>query len=271
LVVQQKVWHDYGGTGPELYERYLVPAMFGPWAVDLVELASPKLGERVLDVACGTGIVSRLAFQRVGSSGKVVGLDLNPGMLAVARSVSSDMNIDWREEDATAMQLADASFDLVLCQQGLQFIPNKPTAVREMRRVLVPGGRLVTSTWTPIRDTPGFALLAEGLKRHISAEAASFMELPFSLGNEEELRRVMAGSGFRGIKIHSVTKQVNFPSPDEFVRRYVAGSPLAGIVGKIRPESKEALLQEMNKVLDHYMNPHGLTFPTKTRFLVANA
>jgi len=270
-VAQQKVWHDYGGTGPELYERYLVPAMFGPWAADLVELASPKMGERVLDVACGTGAVSRLAFRRIGSSGKVVGLDLNPGMLAVARSVSSDTNIDWREGDATAMPLADATFDLVLCQQGLQFFPDKPRAVKEMHRVLVSGGRLITSTWTPIRDTPGFALLAEGLKRHISAEAAAFMELPFSLGNQEELRRVIEGSGFRETKIHSVSKQVNFPSPEEFARRYVAGSPLAGIVGKASSESKEELLKGMNKVLDHYVNAQGLTFLTKTHLVVANA
>ncbi len=268
---QQKVWHDYGGTGPELYESYLVPAIFGPWAADLVELASPQRGERVLDVACGTGIVARLANQRVGPSGKVVGLDLNPGMLAIARSTSSTTNIDWREGNATAMPLEDATFNLVLCQQGLQFFPDKPNSLKEMRRVLVPSGRLALSVWTSMHESPGFALLLEALKRHIGPEAAAFMELPFSLGNQEELHGMITASGFRDINIHVMTKQLNFPSPNEFVRRYVAASPLASVVGKADNKSKEALLQDMNNLLSPYIDAHGLTFPIKTHFVVAHA
>src|SRR5260370_13852749 len=123
---QQSPWSDYGASGPEIYERYMVPSLFGPWAADLVKLAAPIRGERVLDVACGTGIVARLAAQRVGPMGKVVGLDLNPSMLTVARSASAGTeNIEWREGNATAMPLSQQTFDLVLCQQGLQFLPDR--------------------------------------------------------------------------------------------------------------------------------------------------
>jgi ubiquinone/menaquinone biosynthesis C-methylase UbiE len=118
---QPQQWTDYGATGPEIYERHLVPAIFGPWAQDLLAFASPKPGERVLDVACGTGVVARLASQHVGLGGSVVGLDLNPGMLAVARALppASVTPLEWYEGNVSALPFPDAAFDLVLCQQGL--------------------------------------------------------------------------------------------------------------------------------------------------------
>jgi SAM-dependent methyltransferase len=129
---QQMDWTGYGGSAAEIYKRHMVPAIFGPWAEDLVACAAPQPGERVLDVACGTGVVARLVAQRVGPAGQVVGLDLNPGMLTVARALppSQGAMIAWREGNASAIPLADAAFDLVLCQQGLQFFPDRPAALR---------------------------------------------------------------------------------------------------------------------------------------------
>jgi ubiquinone/menaquinone biosynthesis C-methylase UbiE len=139
---QQMDWTAYGGSAAEIYERHMVPAIFGPWAEDLLALATPLPGERVLDVACGTGVVARLVAQRVGPSGTVVGFDLNPGMLTVARSLPppSGARIEWREGNVSAIPLPDATFDLVLCQQGLQFFPDRSAALREMRRVWGPVG-----------------------------------------------------------------------------------------------------------------------------------
>ena len=121
----QSQW-QVAGSAPENYERALVPAVFGPWAPQVIALANPKSGQRVLDVACGTGVVARLAAARVGGSGNVVGLDLNPGMLAVAASIAAkappaSAPITWREASATNMPFTDASFDIVYCQLGLQF------------------------------------------------------------------------------------------------------------------------------------------------------
>src|SRR5215216_4533148 len=152
---QQTQW-QVGGNAAEIYEQHLVPTVFGPWAADLIGAASPQPGERVLDVACGTGVVARLAAECVGAGGKVVGLDLNPGMLAVARSVASPTPIDWREDSAVALPFEAGAFDLVCCQQGLQFFPDRPAALRQMHRVLVPGGRLGLATWRPIQYSPGF-------------------------------------------------------------------------------------------------------------------
>ena len=126
-----------GGPG-EVYERELVPALFGRWASDLVEAAGIREGGRVLDVACGTGAVTRVAATRAGPAGRVVGLDVNPNMLAAARSAVRDRAIEWREGSAHEMPFPDASFDVVLCQQGLQFFPDRAAGLREMCRVLVP-------------------------------------------------------------------------------------------------------------------------------------
>jgi ubiquinone/menaquinone biosynthesis C-methylase UbiE len=135
------------GNAAETYERALVPAVFAAWAPFVVALAGPRPGERVLDVACGTGVVARLAAQRVGRAGKVVGLDLNPGMLAVAASATANepttsASLTWQEASATKMPFPDAAFDIVYCQLGLQFFPDRPAALHEMYRVLAPGGRL---------------------------------------------------------------------------------------------------------------------------------
>ncbi|HLU68463.1 MAG TPA: methyltransferase domain-containing protein, partial [Kofleriaceae bacterium] len=122
---------SYAGSGPENYQRYFVPAIGAPLAAALVDAAGPRPGERVLDVACGTGVVARLVAERVGSSGAVTGLDCNPGMLAVARSLpASGARIEWREGSAEALPLSDGSFDLVTCQMGLQFFSDRALALR---------------------------------------------------------------------------------------------------------------------------------------------
>ena len=128
------------GSPAEIYERHMVPAIFAPWSADLLALVKPQPGERVLDVSCGTGIVARNAASMVGGTGRVVGIDMNASMLEIARS--NDAPVEWREGDALAMPFLDQEFDVVVCQQGLQFFPDRSKALREMHRVLVPNGRL---------------------------------------------------------------------------------------------------------------------------------
>ena len=122
---QQTSFKHFGGSAPENYEQFFVPVIAAPLATDLIDIAALGLGERVLDVACGTGVVARLAAERVGATGTVDGIDLNPGMLAVARSVTPpSMAIEWHESSAEAIPLPDEAFDVVLCQMGLQFVPD---------------------------------------------------------------------------------------------------------------------------------------------------
>ena len=141
----QERW-QVSDSAATLYERYAVGGFFSAFADDLLRRAVLQPGERVLDLACGTGIAARKAAPSVGASGSVTGADLNPGMLAEAqRQVPDALGIVWRECDAAALPFADASFDVVLCQQGMQFMPDKPATAAEIRRVLAPGGRVVAS------------------------------------------------------------------------------------------------------------------------------
>jgi len=270
---QQMDWTAYGGSAAELYERHMVPAIFGPWAEDLLALATPKPGERVLDVACGTGVVARLVAQRVGPSGTVVGFDLNPGMLTVARALPQPhgAQIEWREGNVSAIPFPDAAFDLVLCQQGLQFFPDRPAALREMRRVLVPGGRLALSVWRSMEHTPAFAALATALGRRIAPEAAAIMQGPFALGSAEDLRTLTIGAGFGDVIVQPAAKALRFPSSEEFVRLYVAATPLAGVVAKASDDTRAALVAEVSAALKSSVDHQGLAFPIEAHLALAHA
>ncbi len=266
-------WTAYGGSAAEIYERHMVPAIFGPWAEDLLALATPQPGERVLDVACGTGVVARLVAQRVGSSGTVVGFDLNPGMLTVARTLPPPQGapIEWREGNVSAIPLPDATFDLVLCQQGLQFFPDRRAALREMRRVLGPTGRMALSVWRPMHHSPGFAALATALGRIIAPEAAAIMQGPFALGSADDLRTLITGAGFRDVVLRPSTKALRFPSPEEFVGRYVAATPLAALVAKASDDAHAALIREVNAALKSSVDHQGLAFPIEAHLVLARA
>ncbi len=232
-------FHTYGGTAPENYERYFVPAIGLPLATELVETALLGPGERVLDVACGTGVVARLAADQVGAAGHVTALDVNPGMLAVARSVSSQAAIEWREGAAEDMQLPDAAYDAALCQMGLQFFADKGAALGELYRVLAPGGRLVVNVPGPM--PPVFQILQRGIGDHVSPEIAKFMSVVFSLDDARELEELIAGSGFREVSARREARVLRLPPPEDFLWQYVWSTPLAEAVGSLSEQEREAL------------------------------
>jgi ubiquinone/menaquinone biosynthesis C-methylase UbiE len=245
----QTPWYGVGTSlglsAAEAYEQYMAPAIFAPWAQDLVEFAAPAIGERVLDLACGTGVVARTVGPHIGAKGKVIGLDLNAGMLEVAYSVpwTAPAQVEWREANALELPFDDGSFDLVLCQQGLQFFPNRGAALLQMRRVLAPGGRIAVSVWRSIHDCPGFESLHNALTRHVGPDAGILG--PFALGDADELRRLVSEAGFGDITIRQAAKLLEFPSPEEFVRRYVAATPLARVVAHIDDGVRAAIVEDV--------------------------
>jgi ubiquinone/menaquinone biosynthesis C-methylase UbiE len=272
-MTDQGQW-QIAGNAAETYEHSLVPAVFASWAPLVVALADPQPGDSVLDIACGTGVVTRLAAQQVGRTGKVIGLDLNPGMLAFAASLMpsdppTSAPITWLEASATNMPLPDAAYDIAYCQLGLQFFPDRSAAMREMHRVLVSGGRLGLMVWQGIQHTPGFGALAAALARHINSEAAAIMRAPFALAEAEQLHALISAGGFRDITIQSVAGAVRFPSVARFVQDYVRGSPLSGHVAKVSHESREGLVRDVTNALTSYAAGDGLTFPIKAHLASA--
>jgi ubiquinone/menaquinone biosynthesis C-methylase UbiE len=268
---QQGEW-QVAGSAPEVYERELVPAVFAAWAPILVELAKPRASERVLDVACGTGIVARTAAKHVGPTGTVVGVDLNPGMLTVARSVAdarSGGSLQWQEANANELPFPDDSFDIVYCQLGLQFFADRVAALREMHRVLSTEGRLALMVWRGIHESPGFATLAESLERHIGQPSAAIMRAPFGLSDADELATLVHAAGFQDVAIQQRVGTVRFPSIEKFVLSYVAGSPLAGPVSQADDAPRRALIADARNALRQYTSNAELAFPIAAHLLSA--
>ena len=243
-MTQQVYGRSYGGSAAENYERFFVPSIGAPLSGDLVGIAGLQPGQRVLDVACGTGIVTRLAAERVGAAGAVAGLDVNPGMLAVARAqIPPETSIDWYQASAESMPLPDEAFEVVLCQMGLQFVPNKLAALREMRRVLATGGRALVTVPGP--KPPLFAIMTDALARHLSPEVASFGDLVFSLHDIDELTDLMRSAGFREVDVQSKPKTLGLPAPADFLWQYIHSTPLAEAAAQAGEAKHEALERDV--------------------------
>ena len=270
----QEQW-QLDGSAPELYQRYLVPAITAVWARDLVGQAAPRPGERVLDAACGTGVVARVAAEHVGSTGRVAALDINPGMLAVARSLPSALGaaIEWHEGSVLALPFSDLAFDVVLCQLGLQFFPDRLSALREMRRVLVPDGRFAVSVFGPIEHSPATHALATALDRHVGPDASVAKRTEHALADTGALRALLEDAGFREIVIHTASKRARFPSPADYVRIQLAATPLASLIAHQdvarRQSLVEALIKDVSAALTPYVESDELSVPWEVQTVLA--
>lgn len=234
----------YAGNPAQNYQRFFVPVIGEPVAEDLMEVARLRPGERVLDVACGTGVVTRLAAERVGEDGSVAGLDVNPAMLAVARAETpASLPVDWHEASAESMPLADQAFDVVLCQMGLQFVPDKAAALREMRRVLHEGGRVHLTVPGPKPEL--FAVMTDALARHLGPEAASFVDLVFSMHDVDELAELMRGAGFEEVDVRAQPKDLHLPPPEDFLWQYIHSTPMAQAAAQADRRQLEALERDV--------------------------
>jgi ubiquinone/menaquinone biosynthesis C-methylase UbiE len=198
---------------PRMYERSLVEPLFRPWAEALLARADLAAGMRVVDVACGTGIVARLAHQRLRGNGRVVGIDVSAPMLEVAREIEPD--VDWREGDAAALPVhGDERFDRAFCQQGLQFFAKREAAARELRRVLAPGGVLLASVWLPAETMPVFDVLQRTAERHLGP----IRDQRYAFGDASALSELLTGAGFADVRVETQRLVSRFNDGAEFVR-----------------------------------------------------
>jgi len=238
-MTEQTLELTFSANPAENYQRFFVPQIGAPVAADLLAAARLQPGERVLDVACGTGVVTRLAAARVGPSGAVAGLDIHPAMLAVARRESTP-GMRWYEASAESMPLADGAFDVVLCQMGLQFVTDKLAALREMRRVLATHGRVLISSPGPI-PAP-FEILSQALARDIGPEAGGFARRVFSLHDTGELEGLLREAGLTRAEAWSAPRALRVSAPREFLWQYLHSTPLGPSVTGAA-EAKRAALE----------------------------
>lgn len=259
-------------SAPELYERYLVPAITSVWANDLLDRVSLSRGESVLDIACGTGIVARLARQR-GHAGRLVGIDLNRAMLAVARAKSA--TVEWIEGSALDLPFDAKSFDVVLCQLGLQFFPDRPLALKEMVRVLKPGGRAGFSVYSAIEKTPAAHAFVLALDKYLGEEASRTKRSEHISCDAQEVGTWAMQAGFDVVNVAAVTKQITFPSMLNYVRFQLTATPMAGLLKDKGAPERERLIMSISddaaSRLGHSMLADGkLIFPQQSFVVMAS-
>lgn len=255
-----------GKNAAENYDQLFVPLISAPLAAELLARAALRPGERVLDVACGTGEVARRARDQVGAEGRVVGADGHPAMVEVARAVTP-AGIEWHEAGANAMPFDDGAFDVVLCQLGLQFMADKVGALREMRRVLAAGGRLLVSVVGPMPRL--FRSMAEVFARKVSEPSGKFVGVVFSLDDPGELRRHAEEAGLEEVEVHSHVTLLRLPPPAEFLWAYVHSTPLAPHFAKLSDEARAAVEREVLAAWQPLAAPGGLEMPLDVHTLIA--
>jgi ubiquinone/menaquinone biosynthesis C-methylase UbiE len=212
----------------EIFERLFVPALSQPWVGPVCDAAALASGQSVLDVACGTGALAREALKRVGPGGSVAGIDSAPAMLAVARRVAP--GIDWRFAGAEAVPFADDRFDAVVSQFGLMFFDDRVAGLREMRRVVRPGGRVALAVWDRLEATPAYADLVALLDRRIGKWAADAVSSPFELGDPAEVLALFHAAGLDDATVHSHHGVARFDSIAEWIETDLKGWNLRGAI-----------------------------------------
>jgi ubiquinone/menaquinone biosynthesis C-methylase UbiE len=268
-----------GPTPAEMYDQYFGPAMFEPWAHQLLARAAPGAGERALDLACGTGIVARQLAPLIGPAGRLVALDLRSTMLTRARRrpAPGGAVARWLRGDALALPLADGVFDLVVCQQGLQFFPDRPQALREVRRVLAAGGRAAFAVWRELARQSLFQDVVAAEVRHLAPLGVTegHAAAPFRLGDAGELASLFEQAGFAAVEVQAHTQEVHFPDPD----RFVANNELA--YAAVMPEYLTdpatfaaylaAIERDLAPALQRHRRGDRLSFPMQSHLVLARA
>jgi ubiquinone/menaquinone biosynthesis C-methylase UbiE len=262
---------ELSGSAADIYERQSVQRFGLMWARDLVQLVAPALGEQALDVACGTGAVTRLVAEQVAPSGYVVGLDVDAAMLAVGRAVVFCPNVGWLNAEALRLPFDQRVFDLVVCQQGLQFFSDRLQALQEMRRVLRSGGRLGISCWRSAEDSPPYAAVQRALERRLGPDRGALPR--FALGDGLQLRTLIEHAGFREVRVHRRTLEVEWPSTDLFVRAITAGAPrMMGALGEQDDTALSAISAEVEAEMPTFLHESGaLRFPMGNHHVTARA
>ena len=236
----------------EIYEAFFVPALFQEWADKVLDLTTIRAGHNVLDVACGTGILARTAKDRVGTSGSVIGLDINEGMLAVAKSKAP--GIEWRQGAAENQPIDSNSFDAVVSQFGLMFFEDRHKAIQEIYRVVKPGGSMTVAVWDSLENTPGYAAMVALLQRLFGEEVANGLRAPYILGDKNQLNTLFAQGLGMDVTITTQAGMARFPSIESWVYTDIKGWVLADVLDD---DQIATLLQAAEQELTAYVTADG--------------
>ena len=247
------------GSAPDIYENTMVPLWMGRWAEALLELVSLNAGENVLDVACGTGVTTRFAKRNAGASGRVVGLDINAGMLAKAHELASEMDITWIESGVTGTGLASDTFNAIISQHGYHYFPDKPAALKEFYRVLTPKGRIAMSVWDG--HSAYTKALCSAVEKFISPEVANKQRSQRETPSANTLVETLSEAGFHNVEVIRQELSIKVPLATEFVPLHLGSMPIANAFHSLPNEGKVALIADVANALKGYTVGNQIIYP----------
>jgi ubiquinone/menaquinone biosynthesis C-methylase UbiE len=258
------------GSIPENYDRYLGPVLFEPYARDLARRVPVKEGTRLLEVACGTGIVTRHLRERLPAGGRLVATDLNPPMLDFARrKLGGAGGIDWQPADACVLPFPDGSFDVLVCQFGLMFVPEKETALREARRVLAPGGTFLFSVWDSLEKNTFAKKANETIAGFFPDNPPTFYQVPFSLHRTDTVQEMLAAAGFSDVRVEALAFGGESPSSRDLARGLVEGNPVGNTIRERGDIDAAEVIEAVARVLAREFGDRPIRIPLHAFVLTA--
>lgn len=253
------------GDAPTTYTRFAIHLM-EPWTDDLIQHGRCKTGDRVLDVACGTGFVAKRVNLATDAQCKITGIDVNEPMLNAARQ---EREIEWQLGSATAMPFSDGSFDVVLCQQGLQYFPDRLAAMKEMARVLTPGGRLSLNVWGSLERQPFIVALVDAMGKFLGREARKSLDLAYSLNTAAELHKLAKDAGLKEVEVRFEHRTIRYPDTAELAKGFIQATPAASLFAALPDEEKTEFGAHVAAGLKDYVDDAGMAVPQENHFLYA--
>jgi ubiquinone/menaquinone biosynthesis C-methylase UbiE len=275
LSMREPSGFQLSGSAPTMYERYIVSTLTAALAKDLVTLAALQPGEHILDVACGTGTVTRQAAQAVGPTGEVIGLDVNADMLQVARTLAppEHATLFYREGSAMALPFPEATFHVVLCQHGLEFFPDRGHSLQEMRRVLIPEGRLGVRVWRALEHQAFHTAVFASLDRHLwggqDVPSRTGFVQPFSLGDAAHLQAFVRDAGFRDIEVSVSTMPIRLGANTTDLLGYLSALPVGSAIATMEETAREAMLHEAMTALQPFVEAEAFRIPAASHVVLA--
>lgn len=259
------------GNAAAIYEEQKVPSIFGPLAHATLAAVSVLPSDAVLDAACGTGIVARTLRDRLGPMARIIGVDINEGMIETARTLTRDRpdEFEWHVADIANLPFANASFSVVICQQGIQFFPNEPEALSEFRRVLTNNGQLILSVWAGASDF--FKALAAAYERHVDAQIARQSLAPFTYRGAERLPELLEQAGFRDFDVQSISIDRLISNPKQSIPKEILGSPVGSEVAERGDTIMQHIVEEVISSCSGYQRGADLVIPQHAHLITARA
>lgn len=262
------------GNAPKIYDQYVAPAVSTPWYSLLIKTGLPYMQNAIADVGCATGsFLSHMSKQKKFSNKvELAGIDLNAEMLAIAKEKipTYKNNIYWVEADVEKLPFSDAYFNLIYCQQSIQYFKNKSAALREIHRVMNTKSALIATVWSNIENCIGYKHLADAVLNAVGDRPKNSLYAPFNYPDPKALQKLVESAGFRTVTVQSINNFVCFPSIREFTWHRIYGSPLIEDFPQNDIENIiNEIESELNSSLRLYQGEHGLRFPVKANYLIA--